>query len=114
MRSKSRRNLPAALIDDTPTARRHVNELISNDRAKRRPEAIRNLQAALATVEATLEAGIPRARVFPATYPRLARPGRAWIKEAIYWIADNQTDPPVIVAVFWESADLARRVPQES
>ncbi len=80
---------------------------------KQRPEAIRNLRAALATAEAEIEAGAPRARLFPGTYRRLARPDRAWLKQAIYWIAYAQTNPPVIVAVFWQGADLATRHPEE-
>jgi hypothetical protein len=99
------------LIDYTPTARRHVSELILHFRRKRRPEAIRNLLAALMKVEAAIENGSGRPREFPATYRNLARPGRSWRKEAIYWIAYDVTDPPIIVAVFWEGADLARRYP---
>jgi plasmid stabilization system protein ParE len=99
------------LIDYTPTARRHVDELILHFRRKRRPEAIRNLLAALMKVEAAIGNGSGRPREFPATYRDLVRPGRAWRKESIYWIAYDRIDPPVIVAVFWEGADLARRYP---
>lgn len=91
----------------------HVNQLISHYRTKRRPEAIRNLLAALTRVEAAIETGTGCARAFPATYRDLARPGRAWRKETIYWIAYDQTDPPIIVAVFWEGADLAGRYPPD-
>jgi hypothetical protein len=99
------------LTDYSPTARRHVSELVSYFRMKHRPEAIRNMLAALVRVEAAIETGAGRPRDFPATYRNLARPGRAWRKESIYWIAYDQTDPPVIVAVFWEGADIAGRYP---
>jgi len=99
------------LIEYSPTARRQVNALISHFQKKRRPEAIRNMLAALRRVETAIESGSGRPRAFPATYRSLARPGRVWRKELIYWIAYEQTDPPVIIAVFWEGADLARRYP---
>lgn len=100
------------MIDYTPTARRHVNELIAHYRRIRRPEAIRNLHAALAKLEAMIEAGSARPRDFPATYRNLARDGRVWLREGIYWIAYETSEPPIIVAVFWAGADLAGRYPE--
>jgi hypothetical protein len=38
-----------------------------------------------------------------------SRPGRAWIKSARYWIAYNTAQPPVIVGVFFDAADIPRR-----
>jgi plasmid stabilization system protein ParE len=97
------------LIEYTPTARRHVNDLLVQYRNKQRPEAIRNLRDALARVEATIQAGSARPRDFPATYRELARPGRAWLKDGAYWVAYQTSLPPIIVAVFWAAADLASR-----
>jgi len=100
------------LIDYTPTAQRHVNDLIDHYRKKHRPEAIRNLSAALATIEAAIESGSARPRNYPATYRELARPGRAWLKHGIYWVAFERTHKPIIVAVFWAGADLVKRYPE--
>jgi plasmid stabilization system protein ParE len=100
------------LIVYSATALRHIDELTAHYRRKRRPEAIRNLLAALDKAEALIESGPRRPRAFPATYRGLARPGRAWIKQARYWIAYDLTNPPVVAAVFWEGADLARRYPE--
>jgi plasmid stabilization system protein ParE len=91
------------------TALRHVDELVAHFRKNRRPEAIRNLVASLRRAETLIAAGPFRPRQFPATYGNLARPGRARIKEGRYWIAYDQTDPPNIVSVFWEAADLSTR-----
>ncbi len=102
------------MIDYSPTARRHIRELTSHYKKKQRPEAIRNLRAALASAEGEIAKGLGRHRSFPATYRILARPNRAWLKVAIYWIAYERTNPPIIVAVFWEGADLARRYPDAS
>jgi hypothetical protein len=97
------------LIAYTPEARRQVRDLIAHYRKVRHPEAVRNLDAALARAEVAIASGPPHPRAFPSTYQALARPGRAWIKEAIYWIAYEQTVPPVIVGVFWERADIEQR-----
>jgi plasmid stabilization system protein ParE len=99
------------LIDYTPAARRQVGDLIDSYCRKHRPEAVRNLDAALAAAERKIAAGPARPRLFPSVYRDLARPGRAWLKEGIYWIAYQQTVPPAIVAVFWEQAEIDRRYP---
>jgi plasmid stabilization system protein ParE len=100
------------LTEYSATALRQIGELTAHFRKKRRPEAIQNLLAALTRVEAAIAAGPRRTRAFPAGYRELARPGRAWVKEARYWIAYEQTEPPIIVAVFWDAADLGRRYPE--
>jgi len=102
------------LIVYSATALRHIDELTAHYRKKRRPEAIRNLVDALRRAEALIAAGPRRPRDFPATYRNLVRPGRAWIKAEPYWVAYDQTSPPVIVAVFWEGADFSRRYPDVS
>ncbi len=75
-----------------------------------RTEAAANLLAAMEAAEARIqrdpEAGLPT----PRPYPRLARPGHAWVKSGRYWVAYTRTDPPVIVAVFHEAADIPNRV----
>jgi len=40
----------------------------------------------------------------------LARKGHAWIKAGRYWGAYDTTTPPVIVAVFYEAADIPNRL----
>ena len=99
------------MIVYSATALRQIDELAAHYIAKRRPEAVRNLLAALKTAENVIVAGPRHPRSFPATYRSLARPGRAWIKQARYWIAYDLKQPPVIAAVFWEGADLSRRYP---
>jgi hypothetical protein len=43
-------------------------------------------------------------------YPHVARPGRAWIKAGRYCIAYNTAHPPVIAAVFYETANIPGRL----
>lgn len=77
---------------------------------KDRIEAARNLFRVLDEVEARIaqqpEAGLPA----PRPYPELARDGEAWILAERYWIAYSTTKPPVILGVFYESADIPGRV----
>ena len=42
----------------------------------------------------------------PRPYPALSKTGRAWIKIGRYWIAYSETEPPVIVGVFYDAADI--------
>jgi hypothetical protein len=46
----------------------------------------------------------------PRPYPGLARPGRAWIKSGRYWIAYRTRPRLLIVAVFYETADIPGRI----
>lgn len=86
-----------------------VEALQRHYRARNRLEAAHNLAAALAEAEARIErdpaAGLPA----PRPYPDLARPGRAWTKAGRYWIAYSTTQPPVILGVFYEAADIPGR-----
>jgi plasmid stabilization system protein ParE len=56
-------------------------------------------------------AGHPEAGLSaPRPYPKLARPGRAWIKAGRYWIAYRTKAPLLIVAVFYETANIPGRL----
>jgi plasmid stabilization system protein ParE len=98
-----------SLIGFTPEAAQHVRDLRENYRSKQRPEAVRNLMASLdvagGRILAAPLAGLPA----PRPYPGMARSGRRWIKEGRYWIAYRLTDPPVIVGVFFDTADIPGR-----
>jgi plasmid stabilization system protein ParE len=98
------------LIVFTPRAARQVRELRRHYDELGRPEAIRGLVTALDTawekITTKPEAGLPA----PRPYPRLARAGRAWVKAGRYWICYSAAPPPVIVAVFFETADIPVRL----
>ena len=85
-------------------ALRHHYETLARD------AAIRALDRALADSEAKIEsapgAGLPA----PRPYPQLARPGWAWIKSGRYWVAYRTGPAPVIVAVFFETANIPGRL----
>ena len=46
----------------------------------------------------------------PRPYPHLARPDTAWIKAGPYWIAYRTAQPVVILAIFYETANIPRRL----
>lgn len=96
------------MIGFTARAARQVAELRDHYEREQRPEASRNLDAALDEAARRIErdpaAGLPA----PRPYPALARPGQAWTKAGAYWIRYS-TRTPVITGVFYERADIPRR-----
>jgi hypothetical protein len=46
----------------------------------------------------------------PRPYPDLARPGLAWIKAGRYWIAYRTKPRVIIVAVFYDTANIPGRL----
>jgi hypothetical protein len=70
---------------------------------------LQNLDRALEEAEAQIEADPEGGLAAPRPYPQLARDGVAWIEVKPYWIAYSHTDPPVILAVFYVTADMPGR-----
>jgi plasmid stabilization system protein ParE len=98
------------LIAYTARALRQIDDLIQHYEDRERIEAVRGLSAALDAAEAKIAANPAAGRAAPRPYPGLARQGRAWIKVGRYWVAYDTTTPPVIVAVFYEAADIPNRL----
>lgn len=94
----------------SPRAGRPVRELQRHYRELRRPEAIRALAAALESawraITSKPEAGLQA----PRPYPALARPGHAWVKAGRYWIAYRTKPRLIIIAVFFETANIPDRL----
>jgi len=94
----------------SPDAEGHLDALSAYYEERDRPEATAGLLAAIeraaARIERAPEAGLPA----PRPYPSLARAGWRWIKEGPYWIVHSTTQPPVILGVFHEAADIPSRL----
>lgn len=79
-------------------------------REKERPEALRNLERAMLDAEQKItgapEAGLPA----PRPYPRLRQEGTLWIKSGRYWFAYRPEPTPIILAIFFETADIPARL----
>ena len=88
-------------------ARRQVDDLRRHYRRRQRPEALRNLAAALRDAPRLVAEGngLPA----PRPYPGLAAEGEAWVHAPPYWIAYSLAPPPMILAVFFDQADVAGR-----
>ena len=89
------------------TARRQVDDLRRHYRRRQRPEALRNLAAALRAAPRLITDG--KSMVAPRPYPCLAATGEAWVHAVPYWIAYSLAKPPVILAVFFDQADVPGR-----
>lgn len=87
-----------------------MDALIAHYEGLGRLAAARNLLAALETaaqrIEANPFAGLPA----PRPYPTLAKPGRLWLHAGAYWIAYTLTEPAVIQAVIYDTANIPRRL----
>jgi plasmid stabilization system protein ParE len=98
------------VIELSARATRHVAQLEIHYGQLGRPEAIRNLAYALAEAIEKIRwqphAGLPA----PRPYPHLAKPGRLWLHVRRYWIAYSTATPPVIVAIFYETANIPKRL----
>jgi plasmid stabilization system protein ParE len=95
------------LIAYTARALRQIDDLIRHYEDRERIEAIHALSAALDETEAKIGSNPAAGLAAPRPYPGLARTGRAWIKAGRYWVAYDTKTPPVIVAVFYEAADIS-------
>jgi len=93
-----------------PTARAQIADLRRHYRRKQRPEAVQGLAAALRAAEQQISANLPGLPA-PRPYPELAAPGEAWVQCGRYWIAYTTSHPPVILAVFYDAADMPGRKP---
>lgn len=91
-------------------AERQAAELLQHYARLARPEAGRNLVTALDQAAAQIERSPSAGLQAPRPYPFLARLGRLWIKVGRYWIAYSTTDPPVILAIFHDAANIPGRL----
>ena len=98
------------MIEYAPRATRQVAALRQHYETLDRPAAVRALLAALDEAERRIDrnpaAGLPA----PRPYPQLARPEVAWIKAGRYWVSYTTASPPVIAAVFFETANIPGRL----
>jgi plasmid stabilization system protein ParE len=98
------------LIVFTPEAAQQVTELRQHYEDRDRPEASRALAIALEEAWRKIIANPAIGLSAPRPYPNLARPGRRWIKAGRYWIVYRAEGSPSIVGVFYETANIPRRL----
>jgi plasmid stabilization system protein ParE len=98
------------LIGYTGEALQQVRAFRRHYETLARDAAIRALDRALSDSEAKIERAPGTGLPAPRPYPQLARPGWAWIKSGRYWVAYRTEPDPVIVAVFFETANIPGRL----
>jgi plasmid stabilization system protein ParE len=98
------------LIPFSRRAIRQIAELHQHHEDLDRPEAFSKLIAALREASAAIERNPATGLPAPRAVLQLMRPGQAWVKAGIYWIAYRPRPQPVIVAVFYETANIPRRL----
>ncbi len=97
------------MIALTPEARRQVRALRDHYAERHPPDAVRGLRTAIEVAWDKIVTDPAGGLAALRPCPHLAMPGRAWIKAGRYWIA-YRTIPPVIVAVFYETANIPGRL----
>ena len=97
------------MIGLTARAERQFRELREHYEDLERPEATRGLIAALEEASRKIEKSPAAGLAAPRPYPRLARSDRLWTKAGRYWI-DYEPTTPVIVGVFYETANIPGRL----
>jgi hypothetical protein len=98
------------LIGFAARAARQFRDLREHYEDLGRPEAVRGLIAAIEDPSRKIEANPALGLAAPRPYPHLARPDRLWIKAGRYWVTYSTTQPPLIVGVFFETANIPRRI----
>ncbi len=90
-------------------ASRQIDALLQYYEEHQRDNASEALSAALAEAERRIAANPAAGLPAPRPYPKLARPSVGWIKARRYWIAYQMAEPPVIIGVYFETADIPNR-----
>ena len=98
------------MIRLSPEAEAQVDALIAHYETKGRSGATENLINALERAKVRIERTPNAGLEAPRPYPMLRQPGRRWIIEGAYWIAYRPTNPPVIIGVFYVTADIPGRL----
>ena len=93
----------AEAIDQIDALRLHY---IAKDRVEAAMALDRALERAERTIGLQPGAGLPA----PRPYPALARPGRAWTHIGRYWFGYTLDQPPLLLAVFYDAADIPGRL----
>jgi plasmid stabilization system protein ParE len=93
-----------------PKALADLDGLLKHYEKLGRPEASRNLLAALERAKTKIAEAPEAGLTAPRPYPELKRAGRRWLREGSYWISYSMTDPPVISGVFYVTANIPKRL----
>jgi plasmid stabilization system protein ParE len=88
----------------SPRAKAQLAELRRYYRQKGRPEAARNLIAAMKM--AAFKIGRGQSLPAPRPNPDLQAGGEAWVHVGHYWVLHTTGEPVTVLAVFYDTADI--------
>jgi len=95
------------MLEFAPSAKRHVRSLIRYYRRKYRFEAEFRLLKTLEDASDAVQRGTAKFLDAPPQAPGVATYGLLWFKVWHYWIAISSQKDPQIVAVIYETANIA-------
>ena len=98
------------MVEYAAKAIRQVDDLLQYYEDRQRDGAARALLSALEAAERRIDEQPGAGLRAPRPYPQLAQAGRTWIKSGRYWIAYLAEPTPVIVGVFFETANIPSRL----
>lgn len=98
------------MIPLSPKAEAQIDALLGHYERLGRIEASRNLLTALESASSIIEHTPNAGLSAPRPYPSLAKPGRAWVKSGRYWIMYSTAKQPIITGIFYEAANIPRRI----
>lgn len=90
------------MIPLSPEAEKQLDEVLAHYERLGRPEATRNLIAALEDAVARIEQAPEAGLTAPRPYPSLASLGLKWVRQG--------GDGPIVAGVFYVSADIPNRL----
>jgi len=98
------------ILPYTIRAASDVDALVEHYLDKGRPEAVRVLLRSLSTASAAIRAETAINYPAPRPYPAVVRPTWSWVKADSYWIAYRRRPTLAITAVFYDAADIPKRL----
>ena len=88
---------------------RQIEALVEHFDGVGRPEATDGLIEAVGAARRRIGSSPNAGLVAPRPYPALAREGERWVKAGRYWFAYRLSTPPIVIAVFYDQADIPAR-----
>ena len=98
------------MISLSPRAREQIDALVAHCERLDRIEASQNLFAAIETAARRILVAPSAGLSAPRPYPGLAKQGRLWLHVHRYWIAYTLTEPPAIIGVYYDAANIPYRL----
>jgi plasmid stabilization system protein ParE len=98
------------VIPFSPRALKQIAALYQHYEKIERPDAFRNLILALREASQAIERNPDAGLAAPRPYPTATRRHWGWVKAGRYWVAYRRKPGLIIAAVFYETANIPKRL----